>query len=141
MTFKEVKDSVNSGGSGATRPRYDWMGFDRDQRGQGRGDARSEGAAPVRAPLAPDHGMTAEQLHRYQQEFTLYAANRLLTVGKEQYDEGTEQKFESMTPYELAVGLREELADVINYAVMIDILLTRIARGWNTYVKENDPHA
>lgn len=71
--------------------------------------------------------MTSQALYTYQREFTRYAARRLLGVGADQYDEGDGQKFERMSVGELVDGLREELADIINYATMIDIQLQRWA--------------
>jgi hypothetical protein len=73
--------------------------------------------------------MTTGQLYRYQRLFTGYAASRLIGVGKDQYDQGESQKFEDMTVGDLITGLREELADVVNYAVMLDIRLGRLLGG------------
>lgn len=120
----------DSSGSGGGRPRFDWAGIDRDLRESARQDDHG-----ARAPRVPGYGLTAQELHDYQRTFTEYAAARLLTVGADQYDEGESQKFEDMDLIKLATGLREELADVVNYAVMLDIRLTRIADRWDTLRK------
>lgn len=96
-----------------------WDGVERRQRGPRE--------ANVRVVRTPPIGMTADDLFQYQRTFTHYAAKRLLGVGAQQYDRGGEQKFERMTVDELVTGLREELADIINYATMIDIQLARWA--------------
>lgn len=97
----------------------EWDGSERRKRGPRESN--------VRVIRPPAHGMTAEELFRYQRTFTQYAADRLTGVGAQQYDRGGEQKFERMSVDELVDGLREELADIVNYAVMIDIQLTRWA--------------
>ena len=120
----ERQTSTDTGGSTGTVPRYDWMGTDRDQRGHAAGSASGEGA-----PTAPGYGLTSTQLHGYQRMFTRWAADRILGVGREQYDYGTIQKFERKDPEQLVEDLREELADIVNYAAMIDIQLQRLHDG------------
>ena len=121
---EQGEQSVDPGGSTGTRPRFDWVGADRDKRELAGGDDGGASATDV-----PEYGMTSEQLYEYQRKFTEYAARRLLGVGKKQYDLGRVQKFEDMSVMELAVGLSEELADVVNYAVMLDIRMKRILYG------------
>lgn len=128
-------DTSLNGGGATDIPRYDWAGRDAHQRGQGSTDA---GRVP--APDLIPYGLTALEFHDYQQKFTKFAASRILGVGKSQYDHGSAQAFEDMTPYDLGTGLREELADVVNYAVMIDIQLTRIAQRWHTYKEATGIH-
>lgn len=54
------------------------------------------------------------------------AAARITGIGQEQYQVSPdEQRFESYSLPEMLTGLREELLDVINYAVMTDILVQR----------------
>jgi hypothetical protein len=96
------------------------MGADRERGGLAGGD----NARPS-PPSVPEYGLNCDELYEYQREFTEYAAERLLGVGRDQYDEGASQKFEDMRLSELLIGLREELADVVNYATMIDVILTR----------------
>ena len=110
------------GGSSGGRPRYDWMGIDREKREPVRQDP--DGGSAPRAPLTL--GMTVAELVEYQRAFTTYARARLRGVGADQYDMGQTQKFEYMDPEELVAGLREELADIVNYAVMIDIQMQRM---------------
>lgn len=69
--------------------------------------------------------MTSSELYGYQRMFTQWAAERLLSVGADQYSLPGRQKFEDMPTIDLITGLREELADIINYAVMLDIRLAR----------------
>jgi hypothetical protein len=76
-------------------------------------------------------------LHSYQRAFTQWAAERLLGVGADQYDDGDHQKFEAMTIDELVGGLREELADIVNYATMIDIQLQRWVAARQTIARES----
>jgi hypothetical protein len=121
----EIPVTVDEGRGAGTRPRFDWVGFDREVRRHADGDVRGAGT-----PAAPEHGLSANALFDYQRTFTRYAANRLLTVGAAQYDEGASQKFEDMSIGVLIDGLREELADVINYATMIDIQMQRVAAQW-----------
>ena len=97
----------------------EWDGVERRQRGPRESN--------VRVVRAPSYGMTSYQLFEHQRRFTQWAADRLLGVGAQQYDRGGEQKFERMTVDELVDGLREELADIVNYATMIDIQLQRWA--------------
>lgn len=114
--------NVDTAGSTGTRPRFDWVGIDRERRELA---GRDDGGAG--APRVPGFGLNVDQLYDYQREFTEYAAGRLLGVGKEQYDRGSVQKFETMSVNELIDGLREELADVVNYATMLDILVARLS--------------
>lgn len=127
------------GGRGG-RPRFDWVGADRDARESVGEDA--DGARPLdrsaleealegirrywRPPMIPQHGMSSRQLADHQKELSKYARGRILGVGAEQYDDSTEQRFESMTLDELWTGAREEIADLINYLAMLDIRLGRM---------------
>lgn len=87
--------------------------------GSGRGQSN------VRVIRPPSRGMTVQELYDYQRWFTQYAADRIAGVGAREYDRGGEQKFESMGISQLVDGLREELADIVNYATMLDIQLDR----------------
>lgn len=114
-------EKPDTGRREGTRPRFDWMGFDRQERGLADRDDHRASAPDVPLKL----GMTVDELLKHQQEFTAYARSRLGGVGAQQYDRGGAQQFEYMDPDELVQGLREELADIINYAVMIDIQVQR----------------
>jgi hypothetical protein len=52
------------------------------------------------------------------------ARSRIVGVGREQYEDSeTRQRFESYTLSEMLTGMREEVIDIINYAVMLDELV------------------
>lgn len=83
----------------------------------------------VERPLLsdPNRPMTVDDLFQYQRKFTLWAGARMAGIGAEQYDDGENgQRFESMPFTALADGLAEELADIVNYAVMLDVKLQRL---------------
>lgn len=63
--------------------------------------------------------MLLKELLESQADFTRFARERISGVGAHQYDYGSRQKFESMTFSEIAQGLKEELADVVNYATFL----------------------
>lgn len=72
--------------------------------------------------------MSVNDLYEYQREFTEWAASRLMNVGADQYDMGEKgQKFEQMPVEDLITALAEELADIVNYATMLDIMLSRVS--------------
>ena len=75
--------------------------------------------------VAPPFGMSSEDLARYVGEFIARTTRRVVGVGKDQYDEGSFQKFEGMSIPELLDMLQEELQDVAVYAAMTDILIQR----------------
>lgn len=49
--------------------------------------------------------------------------------GNEQYSYGDTQQFEEMSPAEIIQMAREEVQDLVVYAVMADIQLMRMMRG------------
>jgi hypothetical protein len=75
--------------------------------------------------------MTIQELAKAQRMFSNYSRFRLQMQGKE-YDEGTEQAFERMTPQRLIMELRDELADAVNYLAFLDVQLSR----WQREIEE-----
>ncbi|MGN9782822.1 hypothetical protein ACTMTF_15420 [Nonomuraea sp. ZG12] len=55
--------------------------------------------------------------------------SRILGVGKEQYDEGSEQKFERMSLQEVIQYAREEVEDGIAYNVMLRYKLNLLEKA------------
>lgn len=81
----------------------------------------------TRAMLFPKvTGLTSQQYADAQEDICNYARQRILTVGAEQYDRGSMQRFESFTFDEVINEAMDELADLINYAAQAAILLDRI---------------
>lgn len=103
------------------------MGSRADAQGPGAGAGRSErSAADSDRPTPPPAGMTSQQLADYQKKFTAWSRERILTDGLRQYDQGSQQAFESFTPIRLIDETQEELADIVNYATMLSIQLHRM---------------
>lgn len=130
--------TAEQGRSGGDRPRFDWMGIDSDLRRHTRPHT-DRASAPVDndhwdPPVTPKYGMTSRELADYQKQLATYARGRILGVGNEQYDYGMFQKFENMTIDELWTGAREEIADLINYVTMLDIMLGRLVRTVDEHV-------
>ncbi len=75
--------------------------------------------------------MTVRELAKAQRMFSNYSRFRLQMQGKE-YDEGSEQAFERMTPQRLIMELRDELADAVNYLAFLDVQLSR----WQREIEE-----
>jgi hypothetical protein len=71
--------------------------------------------------------MTVHELANAQQRFANYARFRLQMQSGE-YDRGSEQAFEGMTPQRLIMELRDELADAVNYLSFLDVQLSRWQR-------------
>lgn len=84
----------------------------------------------VKHPKSP---ITVHELSNAQRRFCNYARYRLLMHSKE-YDEGTEQAFERMTPQRLIMEVRDELADALNYLTFLDVQLSR----WQRTIEETD---
>lgn len=80
----------------------------------------------VKPQALPDFGMSSAQLAEYVSEAITRATGRILGVGKDQYDLGSAQKFETMPIGELYEATLEELDDVIVYAVMQQIRIRRM---------------
>jgi hypothetical protein len=72
--------------------------------------------------------MTSEELADDVQNIITDCRSRILGVGKDQYDHGTEQKFERMSVDELITWAREEAQDLVVYGAMLDIRLQRLQR-------------
>ena len=129
--------AIEQGRGTGSLPRFDWVGIDRAQRESTNTGVDDKGSHSL--PVAPPFGMTSNDLYEYQLDFTQEAANRLLGVGKEQYDRGSKQKFEDMPIDDLVDGLREELMDIVNYATMIDIRFQRWSRAREHYALNTAP--
>lgn len=89
--------------------------------------------SPIRQVKHSKAPITVHELGNAQRRFANYARYRLLMHGKE-YDEGTEQAFERMTPQRLIMELRDELADAVNYLTFLDVQLSR----WQRTIEEAD---
>ena len=71
--------------------------------------------------------MDVEALKRAHKRFANYARFRIDSIGRE-YDDGEQQRFESMSPQRLILEMRDELADAVNYLAFLDIQLSRWAQ-------------
>ena len=81
----------------------------------------------TRANYFPEEkGLTSLEYANAQEDLCNYARQRILTVGAEQYDRGSVQRFESFSVDEVINEAIDELADLINYAAQAAILLGRI---------------
>ena len=81
----------------------------------------------TRANYFPEaKGLTSLEYANAQEDLCNYARQRILTVGAEQYDRGSVQRFESFSVDEVINEAIDELADLINYAAQAAILLGRI---------------
>lgn len=95
--------------------------------------------AAIKPTLNDDGPMSVADLFRYQRAFTLWAGARIAGVGAEQYDDGEKgQRFEGMAFERIATGLSEELADIVNYAVMLDIKMQRLVNQERTLSERAD---
>lgn len=109
-------------------------------------DGDPEGTTHLEKLVKP-FGLTSEQLAQYVADAVVDAASRIKGVGKEQYSEGSYQKFEAMPLIELFEYADEELLDLVNYALMLRIRLIRLAAAlFDTNIIENgdadeDPHS
>ena len=66
-------------------------------------------------------GAESSELADFIDLMSSHAAERVMTVGDDNYANGGRQKYEAMSEAELRHELVEELLDVINYACMIAI--------------------
>jgi len=98
--------------------------------GQGIGVAVVAGS-PIPQMKHQKTSMTVAELGNAQRCFSNYARYRLQMQGKE-YDGGTEQAFERMTPQRIIMELRDELADAVNYLAFLDVQLSR----WQREIEE-----
>ena len=78
------------------------------------------------SPSAPSEGMTSKQLADFQELFTHWSRQRILTDGLQQYDRGDRQAFEDLDFPTLITYAQEELADIVNYCAMLSIKLQRL---------------
>lgn len=102
-----------------------WLGY-RRSRPQDRQDFRIGSVAEP--PVSPPYGMTTDQLAEYQRRFTTYARLRIHGTGNREYNRGDKQAFEDMSVHRLIDEAVDELADFVNYAVMLSIGLQRLQR-------------
>ena len=93
-------------------------GIHSPERGPGQGDADY--------PTAPDENMTSQELAAFQQKFSEWSRQRIMTDGLRQYDRGDRQAFEDLDFPTLITYAQEELADIVNYAAMLSIKLQRL---------------
>lgn len=73
--------------------------------------------------------MTSEELANEVMAAVVAVQARILGVGKEQYDEGSQQKFERMSLQEIAQYAKEEVEDGIAYNVMLRYKLNNLIKA------------
>lgn len=76
-------------------------------------------------------GMSSDELAQECAEFIAECVSRIKGVGKDQYDDGGHQKFETMDLDDLFEYAEEELRDIANYAAFLVIRLRRIRSALN----------
>ena len=72
--------------------------------------------------------MTSEELGEYVEAFIVESVTRVQGTGDDQYSSGDTQAFEGKDLAKVFRDAQEELFDVVNYAVMLSIKLTRLQR-------------
>lgn len=77
--------------------------------------------------------MTSEELANEVMTAVAACQERVMGVGNEQYSFGETQKFEELPLGELVLMAREEVQDLIVYAVMTDIRLKRLEAALNAF--------
>lgn len=70
--------------------------------------------------------MTSEELAEQVQDAIIRCKGRVMGVGNDQYSQGDQQKFETLTPNELLEWALEESDDLIVYGVMVGIRIKQI---------------
>ena len=70
--------------------------------------------------------MTSEELAEFVTGEVERLRTRIMGVGKDQYEDGDEQLFETMPLEQLFEYAREELDDIVVYALMTKIRLNRL---------------
>jgi hypothetical protein len=104
---------------------------DGDEHGTAAGDGRSElgfvtvAGSAIPQVRHPKFGITTDELVEAHRRFSNYSRYRIMSSGRQQYDRGSSQAFESMSPQRILLELRDELADVQAYLAMLDITLSR----------------
>lgn len=68
-------------------------------------------------------GISTDDFVSFHEAFTDYSASRIRGVGQKQYFDGQRQRFEVFSGAELIDETLDELADVVNYAVMLGVKL------------------
>ena len=84
-----------------------------------------------RRPAAPVAGMTSKELAEHQKQFTTFARGRILGTGADQYTRESGQRFEGLSVKRIIEETQEEIADIVNYAAMLSILLDRIGEKFS----------
>jgi hypothetical protein len=122
-----VSDEQGVAGDSTFSDRY-WpqIGYERQVIG-----AAVVAGSPIPQVKHQRSSMTVQELAKAQRMFSNYSRFRLQMQGKE-YDEGSEQAFERMTPQRLIMELRDELADAVNYLAFLDVQLSR----WQREIEE-----
>ncbi|SFI79672.1 hypothetical protein SAMN05216275_10512 [Streptosporangium canum] len=89
--------------------------------------------------------MTSEELAQEIMSAVVAVQARILGVGKAQYDEGSQQKFELMSLQELVQYAMEEVEDGIAYNVMLRYKLTllkeAVDQAFTGYATNTAKHA
>jgi len=80
--------------------------------------------------------MTSEELADEVEKFVVHALTRVRGTGDDQYSQGDTQQFEEMNVDELFQWAEEELADIVNYSVMLAIRLRRVQADLSEAIKE-----
>lgn len=80
--------------------------------------------------------MTTDELVEQVEQFIVHSLTRVKGTGDEQYSDGDTQQFERMELDELFVWAEEELADIVNYSVMLAIRLRRLREDIADKIKE-----
>lgn len=89
--------------------------------------------------------VNSEELAQEVMSAVVAVQARILGVGKEQYDEGSQQKFESMSLQEIITYAMEEVEDGIAYNVMLRYKLTLLRKAvdsaFTSYADNQARHA
>lgn len=81
-------------------------------------------------PQAPSRGVSVPELAEYQRGLTDYARWRIIVKGADTYTDPTGgQRFEEMDIAQLGKEAQDEIADLINYATMLNINIQRMIRA------------
>lgn len=81
-------------------------------------------------PKTPPRGVDVGKLAEYQKELTDYARWRIIVKGADTYTDATGgQRFEEMDISQLAKEAQDEIADLINYATMLNINIQRMIKA------------
>ena len=70
--------------------------------------------------------MTSDELADHIEDTIRGCRGQALGPGHRQYGQGDTQQFESMDPVDILQMVREEVWDLINYAIMTDVQLQKL---------------